>query len=435
MQILSPTESVQLVTTSALRPASPSSSSSSSVFDETADYDTQRIALNSGLKNRRKALMLKLKTRRMKLRQAEFEAETAKAEAVTAKAKAEAAQAVAEAAKAAKAATAATAAVLKLKIEAEMARYTTFHEFLDSALPQISDQTSRTPSSSRARLRRIPKKVSDWNDFRKLVKKYREDLPPGLAQSRVRKMASFESSLNHVSNNSVKTCSFRLSPFSVGQALRTPDFVSFRNFSYPLQGMNSPCVSNGDAVLEPKISAVGVVCNLVISTGKTNLTRRYDDGDSHLMDAIYQLCSFQVQFKCKYGLLSNYEFTWATLLTESGELLVSPAFSQGDAGPLSTINMMRYLICRAAEVVNHRTEWMPPQDLVSLDDVEAEQKEAQRITLAAKKNDQSDTLRTGGNEEPEVELRFLRIMVDHEDRITWQGRIEDSDGARRQVLR
>jgi hypothetical protein len=67
MQILSPTESVQLVTTSALRPESPSSSSSSSIFDETADYDTQKY--------KRKAMKLKLKIRRMKLRQAEFELE------------------------------------------------------------------------------------------------------------------------------------------------------------------------------------------------------------------------------------------------------------------------------------------------------------------------------------------------------------------------
>jgi hypothetical protein len=415
LQILSPTDSAQLVSQPAQRPASPSSSDS-------GDFHKEKMKMRE----------LKLESRRIKLRLAEAEAEKAKAEAEKA-----------------------NAAVAKLKIEAEMAGYTPYHELLDSALPQISDQTSKTPGSSKARLRRMPKKVSEWHGFRELVKTYREDLPPELARSSVRKMITDEpssnllqsgneaelchtlmvslgSSLNHVFNNSVKTCSFSLSPFSVGQGLRTPDFVSFRNFSSPLQGMNSPCVSNDNSVREPKILVVGEGKrrNLAISTDQTNLACRYDDGDSHLMDAIYQLCGYQVQFKCRYGVLSNYEFTWATLLTESGELLISPAFSQGDSGPLSTMNMMRYLICRAAEEVNCGIEWMLPQDLVSLDVIEEEKKEVKRVTLAAKKDAQNDPLRGGGNEEAEVELRLLRIMVDHEDRITWQGRVEGADGAR-----
>jgi hypothetical protein len=56
LQILSLTESVHLVTKSALRPASPSSSDSSSVFNDTANYD----ALRNSRRN------WKLKYRRMK---------------------------------------------------------------------------------------------------------------------------------------------------------------------------------------------------------------------------------------------------------------------------------------------------------------------------------------------------------------------------------
>jgi hypothetical protein len=358
---------------------------------------------------------------------------------------------------------------LELKqIDLALAGKTTFDELLDSELPRISDQTPKQPSTSKACLRRIPKKVSEWHDFQELVKQYRENLPPGLARTSIHKMsidpssnllkagseaelshalmATLGSSLNHVFDSSVMTCSFSLSPFRFGQALRTPDFVSYRNYSSDLHGSNSPCDPGFTADPQKFIMYyVGETKrrNFALTPDLSDIVRRYTNGDEHVMDAIYQLCGYQVKFNCKFGILSTYEFTWATLLTESGDLLISPAFCQDGAGPLSTTNMMRYVICRAADDVRSKIQWKLPQDLIPPADevvkqevkrlklnARKEAKDVENKNLKANKEVQMDSPRGGGNDENECELRFLHVMVDHEDRITWQGRIEESDGVR-----
>jgi hypothetical protein len=286
-------------------------------------------------------------------------------------------------------------------------------------------------------------------------------------------MVCLGTSLTDVFNGSVRTCPFSLSPFAVGQALRTADFVCFRNYSIAMQGMNSPCDPKYNHLLKQIIYLVGETKrhNFAPSPGLLDLVERYQKGETHEMDAIHQLCGYHVKFNCKFGVLSTYEYTWATFLTESGHLFISPAFCQDDEGPLSTMNMMRYLICTAADEVNSGTEWKLPQDLQSIE-LTAHQQEVKRSKLVTKNlakaakeaakamnlnatkakmalrrgghkkpphlggaktalsrgRANKDRPRGGGYEQNRCVLKIIRTMVDHEDRITWQGRMEDSKG-------
>jgi hypothetical protein len=152
--------------------------------------------------------------------------------------------------------------------------------------------------------------------------------------------------------------------------------------------------------------------------------------------------------------------------------------------------MVRYLICTATDELNNGTEWKLPQDLKHIEDTESqklakqlkmeikmEAKGAKEAATKEKKNAQSAAKkeakdakmaaaainfkakvakmglrrgaakisrglsgntalpkanepppRGGGNKEITCELKIIRTMVNHEDRITWQGRIENSNG-------
>ena len=94
---------------------------------------------------------------------------------------------------------------------------------------------------------------------------------------------------------------------------------------------------------------------------------------------VWLLSAFQLQIRG----LGTYKFTWATFLTESGDLFISHAFGHDDEGPLSTMNMMRYLICNAADEVNNGIEWKLPEDLKKIEETEL-QKEARQIKMVKK---------------------------------------------------
>ena len=141
-----------------------------------------------------------------------------------------------------------------------------------------------------------------------------------------------------------------------------------------------------------------------------DLVARYSAGECMAKCAIHQLAGYHYNYKCKLGLISTYTYNWVTWMDNDGTLFISPAFCSTTSGIDSTLNQLYFVICLAVNQLGDGSIlWNPPYLKIPAD---AEDSEMQSNT---------EGLRGGDG------FRFIRCMVKHEDRITWQCRYDASD--------
>ena len=337
------------------------------------------------------------------------------------------------------------------------ANLVTFQQLIDSALPNLEDKTSLTPSSSRACHRLAPRSVREWENFSDNVTRHRQSLPAQLlATPSLPKMPVFHGrggvyttyneleicftflqtageALNALFNESVSTVIYSRARTDIGDGLRVPDFISERIYTETDRRANLPGSQlDTDSDLEAVPMTVGEMKRHNFSVHGDDMVKLYDD-DAHVRDAFYQLVGYQVRHNCKYGFMSTYEFTWATRLSASGILSISPAFRSDVSGDLSTLNMIYYVLCLAFDELADRSKpWKLPKNLRVLEhgtvSLVQSQPTGSAQTLGKRRNQESDDAGRQGKRKGRAKsacslhVTLIQVMVSHEDRVTWQAR-------------
>ena len=321
-----------------------------------------------------------------------------------------------------------------------------FANLIDSPLPYYVYMAPRTTSPTRAALRLKPIDVKRWTGLKQFVLRNREQipseklnftpLPPNhyremiIGQDGMHKCWSegqmygvFEftlcSALNQLFNNSIVT-SMPGNGVSCSEGSRREDFTSIRQEIGNQQDPQNPSNQGGVVTdLNRKIVAVWEVkTDALIRKGPDLVSHYAKETDTYVKEAIYQLVGHHISAHCKYGFITTYICTWATFLDSTGILYISDPFFSGDIGFNSVLNMAYYVLCRANAELDS-AQYKPPH-LEHPTNPRKREKAGQGV-----KNQKLFCQRIGGGHTADdLNLTFLRVMVKHVDRITWQARLE-----------
>lgn len=80
---------------------------------------------------------------------------------------------------------------------------------------------------------------------------------------------------------------------------------------------------------------------------------------SMVQKIVHQAVGYQTLYRCKYAILTNYICTWAIKLS-NGVAYISPGFNFLADGPMSTLSMVFFVLCRAAEEAISSPNWNNP---------------------------------------------------------------------------
>jgi hypothetical protein len=341
---------------------------------------------------------------------------------------------------------------------------TSFQELIDSPLPPFQDNTGLLPSSSKACHRKIPRRVTGWENFTQSVIDHRRSLPAELLAARpYPPMPVYRSeggtyhahneselamiflnlagiALNDLFSGSVMTTSDSGSRIDIGDGLRVPDFISKRCFAKVDRRESIIRPDEGPAVVSIRADvpvAVGEMKRHNLTIHGHDMVARYNSDDTQVRDSVWQLTGYQVRRNCRYGFLSTCEYTWVTRLLANGDLFISPAFRADVAGELSLLNMMYYVLCLAFDdIAKNPNPWKLPRNLKSPVGKDRHSTGAAGSAAASpssstgkrKGRDQSDSAGTRSkaprakSPKSRTDIQLLEIMVAHQDRITWRAR-------------
>jgi tRNA A-37 threonylcarbamoyl transferase component Bud32 len=334
-----------------------------------------------------------------------------------------------------------------------------FKHLIDSSLPPIEDLCGLRSTVSRICLSREPNKVTEWANFAGDVFYHRNGLeesvltqklyqPMPLMQTGPKKVGD-EVALQHyflntagpalqtLCDSAVEITDYCTSGQSIGEGLCNPDlmitrmagreFRDKRNFDNGErlaqlgQDKEDNFIFNSEPFRQP-ISRPIVFgdfkrCSLVTGyntkkslTKATDLVKRYNDGERMAVCVVHQICGYHCYYGCKFGLISTYAETWATWMDDSKTLHISQAYLATASGFDSTLNQVYYLICLAVNQLGDGSiRWKCPELKIP-----AHAKDFHRQT-------HKDGLRGGFG------IRFIRCMVEHEDRATWHCKLNGSN--------
>jgi hypothetical protein len=312
-----------------------------------------------------------------------------------------------------------------------------FRDLIDSPLPTCQYQVSTSGTNTVAAGRLRPTEVVGWAGLESAVEKHRLELNPYILDftpappNEFQEMSSetFEYSseaelysvfrskvclaLNQLFNASIITQmpgNQRITTVS-NEGSRRADFVSRRN-------------RNGtDGAMDGAIIAVWELKSDSLRRDGVSLVELYNSAKpcTHVREAIYQVVGYLVSSNCKYGFISSFSCSWAVRLTSSGVLHVSRPFYASCRGPRSCLNMVYYVLERSNSELQdgpvcHATLDTPP---LRRREAKAHAHECANPTEAKVVKPQR---RMRGGCAP---LTFLRVMMSHHDRITWQARTGD----------
>jgi hypothetical protein len=250
---------------------------------------------------------------------------------------------------------------------------TSFGELINSPLPPLDDLSSLESSYSQVQQRKVPTDVREWKDFNRDLQNHRRNIPAVTLDSRpYRKLSRpvnskgcvYESmheaqiylaftaticvALDALFHGTLWTSQFADSRLVAIQGLRAPDLVSVT------RGADGE--SKTVAVIELKRH------NLLIN-GR-DLVTCYHEAKRMIEDMVFQITADHFVYKCKFGFVSTYHFTWATFLDSDGVLYISPAFNSDYNGEMSVLNMMYYVLSKACDELNDEPlKWTPPSAL------------------------------------------------------------------------
>ena len=237
--------------------------------------------------------------------------------------------------------------------------------------------------------------------------------------------------LNQLFDDAVQTSEYATSRESIGEGLRTPDLISIRlcgttltdnrleDLGENLESLGADLGDNfvfnskqfqGDKnipVLAGEFKRDYFATGEKLKGDTLDLVARYNAGENMAVCAIHQLSGYNYHYKCKFGLISTYGYTWVSWMDNSGTLFISPASSSVTSGIDSTLNQLYFVICLAVNQLGDGSNLWNPPDLKVPDNAKDREK-------------QLDGLRGGYG------IQFLRCMVKHEDRISWQCRYDGS---------
>ena len=193
----------------------------------------------------------------------------------------------------------------------------------------------------------------------------------------------------------------------LGTGLRVPDFVCTLKSEKDANGLRKP--------IAPII--VGEVKRKNIVNYGTSLEQLYETR-AEVRDAIWQLAGYHVQFKCEFGILTTYKYTWASRLDSNGTLLLSPAYDSDQGGLDTTMNLLHYLSTIAAEKWK-LGGWTAPVFLQVVPNGKNSPESANEFEV-----DNYDDFSLSLLDESSFNL--VRVMNSHEDRVTWQA-VDDKE--------
>jgi hypothetical protein len=260
---------------------------------------------------------------------------------------------------------------------------------IDSALPQLIDNTLNNPSQSNAALRRVPRDVRRW-DLQADVQLHYDNIQSDLESQTqdfepMRKSAEQEdgiyrpgderdietyflqtagASLNKLFEYQIVMSSFRQSGIDIGQGLRTPDvrsrmIVAITSSSSSSSSSSTSSTSTSTSNDIPLVLGEVKRCSLYVNG--TNLVTRYSH-DRHVEDAIQQLTGYHVFYGCKYGFITTYIMTWASYLSPTGILYISSPYMSTSTGVCSVRTLLHYVISAArSEVEEGKPAWKLPK--------------------------------------------------------------------------
>jgi hypothetical protein len=231
----------------------------------------------------------------------------------------------------------------------------TIGSILDSPLPALKFGSLPTTTTTVASFQSIPTEVCRWEDFAGLVQSHRANLPSELLQRTVDPMKK-SSKVGHVHtcNDEADVVTFmddticqtlnqifgtfltttrpsKISGF--GEAKRLPDFVSrlvkeakFLNMTVPGRNGEQSSISlkhdwKEVAIWEVKRHFYVPGDDLVAAY------RRVPKGKSSMVQKmVHQAVGYQILYRCKFAILTNYICTWAIKLL-NGVAYSSPGFN------------------------------------------------------------------------------------------------------------
>ena len=150
-----------------------------------------------------------------------------------------------------------------------------------------------------------------------------------------------------------------------GEGKRLPDFVSglvssakFLNMTAPTSfGNESSMKNDGKAVViwEVKQHFYVMGDDLVTAYHKKPVKGK----GNMIQKIVHQVVGYQNLYRCKYALLTNYICTWAIRLS-NGIAYISPGYNYQEGGSRSALNMIFFVLCRAAEEAISSPKWNNP---------------------------------------------------------------------------
>ena len=334
----------------------------------------------------------------------------------------------------------------------------TIGSILDSPLPALKFGSLPTTTTTEASFQSIPTEVCRWEDFAGLVQSHRANLPSELLQRTVDPMKK-SSKVGHVHtcNDEADVVTFmddticqtlnqifgtfltttrpsKISGF--GEAKRLPDFVSglvkeakFLNMTVPGRNGEQSSISlkhdwKEVAIWEVKRHFYVPGDDLVAAY------RRVPKGKSSMVQKmVHQAVGYQILYRCKFAILTNYICTWAIKLL-NGVAYISPGFNYQEGGPRSTLNMIFFVLCSAAEEAISSPTWNNP--ILRVDTQFEAAYNSSRIEQQGGWGNPSQFCTRiiprggsdGGHDADVVNLALIRVLVNNGDRITWQARAE-----------
>ena len=347
-----------------------------------------------------------------------------------------------------------------------------FQTVVDYGLPMCKDLSKLDTALSYADLQKIPLRVAHWTNFTQKVRDYRTSFREVLLRKVIstQNFSFFDSvaydkkdlstyfvlgagsRLDNLFGNAVITRRKASPAVDIGEGLRQPDFLIER-----VAGMNlfvhchiSSAADGQDKELQDSFLQISenftYPANVALAVGEMkrhnfhlrgkdetsrgeDLVKRYNAGDRQVIDAIYQITAYQILYGCKFGFITTYGKTWATCMSHKGVLYISPAYSSYRKGHDSLLNMMHFVLSLSANQLgsgNHVFDL--PTDLSSpdmsygpgsLNNKEARARDQRLLKVRMDKISSRGVLK----------LKCCRHLVSHQNRVTYQARVLDSNNS------
>jgi hypothetical protein len=330
-----------------------------------------------------------------------------------------------------------------------------------SALPEVDDISSLKSSTSRAAERVKVTVVKPLHGFKNMQREYtlsiladlelREDvhnIPPGTLRDGMRRAGS-EQDLNSILDYTAF--------FSLNRLLDDVTCSSVAKGRFPYDADGAIYLTKELELLllcelkRHNLTVYGLDLVLNCNIKMNDRDNREVSLDS--LDAVQQLIGYMILAKLRYGILTTYQYWWVVELCDNGEVLISEAYCWSDTGECSVQAMLHYVVHLArTSRGKFSTPVLPPvlsprakkdqPDSGGGGGGEEDDKENQGSNGQGRKGGSSSGSKgkgkggqaskvgggksacdASGGHRNAASFDFLRYLMEHKDRITFQARL------------